>query len=123
SARIRNHSARALAPRCLNALAVLQVSLQDTGFATGSVELSCMAKEAAMADDVTSRLGRGLAALMGDVGDEAQVPERTRSQRRVPVEFLKPNTRNPRRTFADADLDELADSIRERGIIQPILAR
>jgi ParB family chromosome partitioning protein len=82
-----------------------------------------MAKEATMADDVKSRLGRGLAALMGDVGDEAQVLERTRSQRRVPVEFLKPNTRNPRRAFADADLDELAASIRERGIIQPILAR
>jgi ParB family transcriptional regulator, chromosome partitioning protein len=82
-----------------------------------------MAKEATMADDVKSRLGRGLAALMGDVGDEAQVLERTRSQRRVPVEFLKPNSRNPRRAFADADLDELAASIRERGIIQPILAR
>jgi ParB family transcriptional regulator, chromosome partitioning protein len=82
-----------------------------------------MAREATMADDVKSRLGRGLAALMGDVGDEAQVLERTRSQRRVPVEFLKPNSRNPRRAFADADLDELADSIRERGIIQPILAR
>ena len=41
----------------------------------------------------------------------------------VPIEFLKPNPRNPRRTFADAELDELADSIRERGIIQPILVR
>jgi ParB family chromosome partitioning protein len=60
---------------------------------------------------------------MGDVGDEAQVLERTRSQRRIPVEFLKPNSRNPRHAFADADLDELAASIRERGIIQPILAR
>jgi ParB family chromosome partitioning protein len=82
-----------------------------------------MAREAAMAEEVKSRLGRGLAALMGDVGDEAQVLERTRSQRRVPVEFLKPNSRNPRRAFAEADLDELAASIRERGIIQPILAR
>jgi ParB family chromosome partitioning protein len=47
-----------------------------------------MAREAAMAEEAKSRLGRGLAALMGDVGDEAQVLERTRSQRRVPVEFL-----------------------------------
>lgn len=70
-----------------------------------------------------SRLGRGLAALIGDVGDEAAVLERQRSQRRVPVEFLKPNPRNPRRVFADAELDELAASIRERGIIQPILVR
>src|SRR5436853_1312384 len=70
-----------------------------------------------------SRLGRGLAALIGDVGDEAAVLERTRSQRRVPIEFLKPNPRNPRRAFAEAELDELAASIRERGIIQPILVR
>ena len=82
-----------------------------------------MAREAAVAEEMKSRLGRGLAALMGDVGNEAQMLERTRNQRRVPVEFLKPNTRNPRRAFADADLDELAASIRERGIIQPILAR
>lgn len=70
-----------------------------------------------------SRLGRGLAALIGDVGDEAAVLERTRSQRRVPIEFVKPNPRNPRRMFADAELDELAASIRERGVIQPILVR
>jgi ParB family chromosome partitioning protein len=82
-----------------------------------------MAREAAMAEEAKSRLGRGLAALIGDVGDEAQVVERTRNQRRVPVEFLKPNTRNPRRAFAEADLDDLAASIKERGIIQPILAR
>ncbi len=82
-----------------------------------------MAKEAAMAHDEKSRLGRGLAALIGDVGDEAAVLDRTRSQRRVPIEFLKPNPRNPRRNFADAELDELAASIRERGIIQPILVR
>ena len=49
--------------------------------------------------------------------------ERTRSQKRVPIEFLKPNPRNPRRHFAEAELDELAASIRERGIIQPILVR
>jgi len=70
-----------------------------------------------------SRLGRGLAALIGDVGDEAQVLERQRNQRRVPIEFVKPNPRNPRRVFADGELEELAASIRERGIIQPILVR
>jgi len=77
-----------------------------------------------MAEDAArSRLGRGLAALIGDVGDENAVLERTRSQRRVPIEFLRPNPRNPRRTFAEAELEELAASIRERGIIQPILVR
>jgi ParB family chromosome partitioning protein len=70
-----------------------------------------------------SRLGRGLAALIGDVGDEADVLERQRNQRRVPIEFVKANPRNPRRMFADAELEELAASIRERGIIQPILVR
>ena len=83
-----------------------------------------MAREAvAMADEARSRLGRGLAALIGDVGDESAALERTRSQRRVPIEFLKPNPRNPRRHFADAELEELAASIKERGIIQPILVR
>jgi ParB family chromosome partitioning protein len=77
-----------------------------------------MAEEAAR-----SRLGRGLAALIGDVGDEAAAIERTRSQRRVPLEFLRPNPRNPRRIFSEIELDELAASIRERGIIQPILVR
>lgn len=70
-----------------------------------------------------SRLGRGLAALIGDVGDESAAIERTRSQRRVPIEFLRPNPRNPRHIFAEDELDALAASIRERGIIQPILVR
>src|SRR6476646_3252232 len=82
-----------------------------------------MAKETSMAHDESSRLGRGLAALIGDVGDESAALERTRSQRRVPIEFVKPNPRNPRRQFDDAELDELSASIRERGIIQPILVR
>jgi ParB family chromosome partitioning protein len=77
-----------------------------------------------MADDAgRSRLGRGLASLIGDVGAESQSAERTRAQRRVPIELLRPNPRNPRRNFSDAELDELAASIRERGIIQPIVAR
>ena len=77
-----------------------------------------------MADDGRSRLGRGLAALMGDVSAEATTtPERARTQRRVPIEYLRPNPRNPRRNFSDAELDELAASIKERGIIQPVVVR
>jgi ParB family transcriptional regulator, chromosome partitioning protein len=79
-----------------------------------------------MADEGKSRLGRGLAALIGDVGEEtrkATTPQSARTQRRAPVEFLRPNPRNPRRDFADADLDELAASLREKGIIQPIVVR
>jgi ParB family transcriptional regulator, chromosome partitioning protein len=69
-----------------------------------------------------SRLGRGLAALMGDVGTESAT-ERPRGQRKIPTSSLQPNPRNPRRVFSDAELDELAASLRERGIIQPIVAR
>jgi len=76
-----------------------------------------------MAEEGTrSRLGRGLAALIGDVGEERS-GERPRGQRRLPTGSLRPNARNPRRTFADAELDELAASLRERGIIQPIVVR
>ncbi|HTS41798.1 MAG TPA: ParB/RepB/Spo0J family partition protein [Xanthobacteraceae bacterium] len=75
-----------------------------------------------MADDAArSRLGRGLAALIGD--EETQSVERTRSQRRVPIEFIRPNPNNPRRVFSDVELDELAQSLRERGMIQPIVVR
>lgn len=70
-----------------------------------------------------SRLGRGLAALIGDVGDETSVAESGRKPRRAAIENLRPNPRNPRRLFTDAELDELAESIRERGIIQPIVVR
>ena len=78
-----------------------------------------------MADDAArSRLGRGLASLIGDVGAESQADERApRSQRKVPIELVRANPRNPRKLFSDAELDELADSIRERGIIQPIVVR
>ena len=78
-----------------------------------------------MADEpARSRLGRGLASLIGDMGAETnKTAERSRSQRRVAIEFLHPNPRNPRRQFAAAELDELAASIKERGIIQPIAVR
>jgi ParB family transcriptional regulator, chromosome partitioning protein len=76
-----------------------------------------------MAEEATrSRLGRGLAALIGDVGTENSV-ERPRGQRKLPTSSLRPNARNPRRAFSDAELDELVASLRERGIIQPIVAR
>jgi ParB family chromosome partitioning protein len=74
-----------------------------------------------MADN--RRLGRGLAALIGDVGEDNAPAETGRKPRKAPIESLKPNPRNPRRNFTDAELDELAGSIRERGIIQPIIVR
>lgn len=77
-----------------------------------------MAEEAPRA-----RLGRGLAALIGEVGDEMAVMDRARGQRRAAIELLRPNPRNPRKTFLESDLEELAVSIRQRGILQPIVVR
>src|SRR5262249_44523523 len=76
-----------------------------------------------MADEARSRLGRGLASLIGDVGGEAAHVDRPRTQRKVPIEFLKANPRNPRRTFSEAELAELASSIKQHGVIQPIVVR
>jgi ParB family transcriptional regulator, chromosome partitioning protein len=81
-------------------------------------------EEARMAEEAAKpRLGRGLAALIGDFGDEMNVVDRGRGQRRVPIEFLKPNPRNPRKSFPAEELQQLAASIRERGLIQPIVVR
>jgi ParB family transcriptional regulator, chromosome partitioning protein len=69
------------------------------------------------------RLGRGLAALLGSVPEEPEAQTLARSVRKAPIEFLRPNPRNPRKRFDDSELDELAGSIKERGVIQPILVR
>ncbi len=71
----------------------------------------------------TTRLGRGLAALIGDVENEAAEIARSRGQRRIPVAFLRPNPRNPRQAFTNADLDDLTNSVREKGVVQPLLVR
>ena len=76
-----------------------------------------------MAEETRPRLGRGLAALIGDFDDESSAIERSRAQRTCPVEMLTPNPSNPRKNFANDELQNLAASIRERGIIQPILVR
>jgi ParB family chromosome partitioning protein len=82
-----------------------------------------MAEDAARSPEIRPRLGRGLAALLGEVGDEAPAAENLRAQRKTPIEFLRPNAHNPRKNFDEAELDELAASIKERGVIQPILVR
>ncbi|MBD2748176.1 ParB/RepB/Spo0J family partition protein [Microvirga sp. BT688] len=76
-----------------------------------------------MAKEMKS-LGRGLAALIGEVGEEMGSLERKGYiPRSVPVEFLRANPRNPRKVFDDTDLSELTQSIKDRGIIQPIVVR
>ena len=78
-----------------------------------------------MSDDLSKkRLGRGLAALIGEMDRPAE-PDRqpASADGRVPLEFVTPNPRNPRRSFADSDLTDLAQSIREHGIVQPVVVR
>jgi ParB family chromosome partitioning protein len=70
-----------------------------------------------------SRLGRGLASLMGEVAEESPSADSARRPRKAPIESLVANPRNPRRDFTEAQLSELAESIKERGIIQPIVVR
>ncbi len=70
-------------------------------------------------------LGRGLSALMADVSlDPAAPTSNSRTgERMVPVEQLLPNPDQPRQVFAADSLAELADSIREKGVIQPLIVR
>ncbi len=84
-------------------------------------------------------LGRGLDALLGDVGlqpaagaakapfegqaDNALGVATSRRLQTLPIEFCKPNPNQPRRHFAKAELEDLAESIKARGVLQPILVR
>jgi ParB family transcriptional regulator, chromosome partitioning protein len=69
------------------------------------------------------RLGRGLAALIGDDVIEAASPEETRGLRHLPIEMLHSNPNNPRKQFREEELEDLAKSIREKGLLQPIVVR
>jgi ParB family transcriptional regulator, chromosome partitioning protein len=74
-------------------------------------------------DPARNRLGRGLATLINELGAESANVDRSRPQRRLPIEFLRANPSNPRRSFDSADLDDLTNSVREKGVVQPILVR
>jgi ParB family chromosome partitioning protein len=76
-------------------------------------------------DPSRKRLGRGLAALIGDM-DRPAAPAQTpgvKPDQQIPIELISPNPRNPRRFFDEAELGELAQSIREHGLVQPVLVR
>jgi ParB family chromosome partitioning protein len=66
-------------------------------------------------------LGRGLAALFGDTS--GRLMTEPGAPRSVPIETIRPSPFQPRRHFAEAELDGLAQSIREKGIVQPLLVR
>jgi ParB family chromosome partitioning protein len=69
------------------------------------------------------RLGRGLSALLGDDGRDFQELENTKSPRELPVEQLQPGEFQPRVRFDDEELSALVESVRAKGILQPILVR
>ena len=69
------------------------------------------------------RLGRGLASLIGEAPEAAPRLPAQGEQRMVSIDQLRPGKFNPRRTFVDTELAELAESIRSRGLLQPIIAR
>ncbi len=68
-------------------------------------------------------LGRGLAALFGDEEEGVVELDQRRSAKDVPIEKIHPNANQPRRHFTEAALEELSESIRSNGVLQPILVR
>ena len=70
-------------------------------------------------------LGRGLSALMADVPAQSEAPSEdvVKSTTLVSIDLIFPNPDQPRKSFDDGDLDELASSLREKGIIQPLIVR
>ena len=69
------------------------------------------------------RLGRGLSALLGDDNEDYGELERANPQRELPIEQLRPGQYQPRTNFDDEALNSLVESIRAKGILQPILVR
>ncbi|MGJ8569100.1 MAG: ParB/RepB/Spo0J family partition protein [Hoeflea sp.] len=79
-----------------------------------------------MSDEISKkRLGRGLAALIGEIDQpvESQSKPSVSADRTVPIEHVSRNPRNPRRTFDPSDLEDLSKSIRQHGIVQPVMVR
>ena len=80
-----------------------------------------------MTDKNTKRkaLGRGLSALMADIepSNTSEMSETTKGVMSVPIDSIEPNPDQPRKKFFKDDLDDLARSIAEKGIIQPLIVR
>ena len=75
------------------------------------------------ADGRRKTLGRGLSALLGDDSNDYAELDKVRTTKTVPVEFLHPGRYQPRHSIDDSQIQELAQSVREKGILQPILVR
>ncbi len=68
-------------------------------------------------------LGRGLSSLLGEDAGRDQVAARARLMRDLPIEVLRPNRNQPRHKFDDQKIAELVTSIRDRGVLQPLIVR
>ena len=82
-------------------------------------------QKASSSDASGRRLGRGLAALIGDIREESVETGAILRDgaRKVPTALIKANPRNPRKDFNDDELADLARSIGQRGVVQPIIVR
>ena len=71
----------------------------------------------------TTGLGRGLDALMGAEAEDYASLDKVRAAKEIPIENLKPNPFQPRRRFDADDIAQLVQSVREKGVLQPLLVR
>ncbi len=77
-------------------------------------------------DQSKRRLGRGLAALIGEMDQPVPTGDQkgaVSADRTVPIEYVVRNPKNPRRHFDEEELQDLASSIRQHGIVQPVVVR
>jgi ParB family chromosome partitioning protein len=68
-------------------------------------------------------LGRGLSALLGESEEIAHASDPASGVRDIPIELIHRNPEQPRQTFDEAELAELEASVRDKGVLQPILVR
>ncbi len=68
-------------------------------------------------------LGRGLSALFGEESEDYAALDRLRQAKTVPIDFVRPGRFQPRQRFDEEALQALAQSIREKGVLQPLLVR
>lgn len=69
------------------------------------------------------QLGRGLSALFGEEAEDYAELDSVRQSKMVPIGYLRPGRFQPRRDFDDAQMDALVQSVKEHGILQPLLVR
>ena len=81
-------------------------------------------RKTALSLEPKRRLGRGLDALLGAYQSEPELKIAADGGRRtLPIDLIDRNPRNPRRDFREEDLEELAQSLKSHGIVQPIVVR